>query len=276
MPLKLMYITNKPEIAKIAEAAGVDRIFIDMEFIGKEERQAGLDCVKSHHTLKDIKKIRKVVTKSEVLVRVNPIHDATDDYVSSTQEINEVIDAGVDVIMLPMYKTLSEVYTFLDCVNGRAKTQLLAETPEACKIMKEVASLPGVDEIHIGLNDLHLALKRKFMFELLADGTVESISTDIKDKPFGFGGIARVGYGMLPAEFIIKEHYRLGSTCAILSRSFCNADKIQNIDEIGCLFETEVLRIRQTEELASKMTAEEFEQNRLNVVNKVSEIVARM
>lgn len=276
MPLKLMYITNKPEIAKIAEAAGVDRIFIDMEFIGKEERQAGLDCVKSHHTLKDIKKIRKVVTKSEVLVRVNPIHDATDDYVSSTQEINEVIDAGVDVIMLPMYKTLSEVYTFLDCVNGRAKTQLLAETPEACKIMKEVASLPEVDEIHIGLNDLHLALKRKFMFELLADGTVESISTDIKDKPFGFGGIARVGYGMLPAEFIIKEHYRLGSTCAILSRSFCNADKIQNIDEIGSLFETEVLRIRQTEELASKMTAEEFEQNRLNVVNKVSEIIARM
>ena len=29
MPLKLFYITNEPEIAKIAETAGVDRIFID-------------------------------------------------------------------------------------------------------------------------------------------------------------------------------------------------------------------------------------------------------
>ena len=29
--LKLMYITNRPEIALIAEEAGVDRIFIDLE-----------------------------------------------------------------------------------------------------------------------------------------------------------------------------------------------------------------------------------------------------
>ena len=30
MPLKLMYITNNPDIAFIAEHAGVDRIFVDM------------------------------------------------------------------------------------------------------------------------------------------------------------------------------------------------------------------------------------------------------
>ena len=29
--LKLMYITNQPEIAKIADKNGVDRIFIDLE-----------------------------------------------------------------------------------------------------------------------------------------------------------------------------------------------------------------------------------------------------
>lgn len=43
MPLKLMYITNNPEVATIVEHAGVDRIFIDMEFIGKDARQGGLD-----------------------------------------------------------------------------------------------------------------------------------------------------------------------------------------------------------------------------------------
>ena len=32
-----MYITNRPEIAQIAESAGVDRIFVDLEYIGKAE-----------------------------------------------------------------------------------------------------------------------------------------------------------------------------------------------------------------------------------------------
>lgn len=44
--LKLMYITNRPEIAEIAENAGVDRIFIDLEQIGKAERQEGMDTVR--------------------------------------------------------------------------------------------------------------------------------------------------------------------------------------------------------------------------------------
>ena len=34
--LKLMYITNRPEIAGIAEEAGVYRIFVDLETIGKQ------------------------------------------------------------------------------------------------------------------------------------------------------------------------------------------------------------------------------------------------
>ena len=51
--LKLMYITNSPEVANIAEAAGVDRIFVDMEFIGKDKRQGGLDTVQSLHTVRD-------------------------------------------------------------------------------------------------------------------------------------------------------------------------------------------------------------------------------
>ena len=54
MALKLMYITNKPEIAQIAESSGVDRIFVDMEYIGKAERQGGLDSVQNHHTVEDV------------------------------------------------------------------------------------------------------------------------------------------------------------------------------------------------------------------------------
>lgn len=278
MSLKLMYITNRPEIAAIADETGVDRIFIDLEYIGKEDRQTGLDSVKSHHSVSDIIKIKKILKNAELMVRVNPIHGKSLDFKGSDYEINSVIDAGADLVMLPMYRSVHEVEKFLTIVGGRAKTQFLAETPEACGIMNQVVSIPEADEIHIGLNDLHLAYHKKFMFELLADGSVEKICNDIKksNKPFGFGGIARIGYGKLPAEYIIKEHYRIGSTRAILSRSFCNADQIKNADEIKDIFEKEMIRIRDTEKSISLLNASDFEHNRLQVIRLTSEIVRAM
>ena len=101
MALKLMYITNQPQIAQIAESSGVDRIFVDMEYIGKADRQGGLDSVKNHHTVEDVRRMKQAVESAEVLVRVNPIHEATSEYTSSEQEIDEVISAGADIIMLP-------------------------------------------------------------------------------------------------------------------------------------------------------------------------------
>ena len=80
MPLKLMYITNRPDVAVIAERNGVDRIFVDMEYIGKDLRQGRLDTVQNHHTIRDVRNIRAVISKAELLVRVNPIHEATDEY----------------------------------------------------------------------------------------------------------------------------------------------------------------------------------------------------
>ena len=222
--LNLMYITNDPAVARIAEANGVDRIWVDMEFIGKASRQGGMDTVQLHHTIDDIRAIRAAVSKSEVLVRVNPIHEATADYGDSAWEIPAAVDAGADVVMLPFFKTVDEVQTFLELVNGRAKTMLLVETPEAVEIIDDILALDGIDEIHIGLNDLSLGYGLKFMFELLTDGTVERLCRKFRARgiPYGFGGIAALGKGMLPAERVIREHYRLGSTRAILSRSFCN------------------------------------------------------
>ena len=166
MALKLMYITNRPEIAKIAENSGVDRIFIDMEYIGKSIRQGGMDTVQSHHTVEDIIKIRKIISKAQLMVRVNPIHDKTARYCSSQEEINAVIDAGADLVMLPYFTTAEEVKQFVEIVNGRAKVFPLLESEKALNIIDEILDIPGIDEIHIGLNDLSLDLGKKFMFEL--------------------------------------------------------------------------------------------------------------
>ncbi len=247
--LKLMYITNRTEIALIAENAGVERIFIDMEYIGKAERQGGMDTVQSKHTVEDIYAIRAVITKSQLLVRCNPIHDACEKYCSSKEEIDAIVSAGADIIMLPYFKKATEVKEFIKLVGGRAKTLLLFETPEAVQNIDEILLLDGIDEVFVGLNDLSLGYKKKFMFELLADGTVERLCEKFSEKrlPYGFGGIAALGKGMLPSEYVIKEHYRLSSTCAILSRSFCNVEKIGNIETIKEIFNTDLKKIRELE-----------------------------
>lgn len=268
MALKLMYITNNVEIAKIAEKSDVDWIFIDLEINGKEDRQGHLDTVISRHHINDVRKIKNVLSRSGLLVRVNPIFDG------SKKEIYKVIDDGADIVMFPFFKTNEEVAAFVDIVGGRAKTCLLLETPEAINNIDDILTLSGIDYIHIGLNDLHLGYGMKFMFELLADGTVDRICSKIKDRgiPYGFGGIAQLGQGDLPAEFVIAEHYRLGSSMAILSRSFCNVNKVKSIDEAEKVFDRGVSEIREFEEQLQEKEEDFFENNRLNAMCKIFEI----
>lgn len=273
MALKLMYITNRQDVAQVAQKAGVDRIFVDMEYIGKSLRQGGMDTVQSHHTVEDVRAIRQVLTSSELLVRCNPIHEASAQYCSSAEEIDQVIAAGADVIMLPYFKTVAEVRAFLQMVGGRVRTCLLMETPEAAALAEEILSLPGIDEVHIGLNDMSLGYGKKFMFELLSDGTVERLCRICAKHgvAYGFGGIATLGKGALPAEYVIREHYRLGSTRAILSRSFCNAELVGDIVQIDEIFQHGLREIRAYEETC--LDPDTYEENHRRVVEAVHSIV---
>lgn len=274
MYMKLMYITNNPVVARIAENAGVDWIFLDMEVIGKAFRQSGLNTVQNHHTVDDIKRIRKAIKKSKLLVRVNPIHDAVDNYPSSKDEIDASIEAGADILMLPYFKTLEEVKTFIHLVNGRAKTLLLLETVEAANLIDKILEVPGIDMIHLGLNDMHLELGMKFMFELLADGTVERLGDKIKAKgiPFGFGGIATLDGGALQGSMVLKEHVRLGSSMVIVSRSFCNTEIITDLNEVKRIFDTGISDLRALEKETSQADAAYLEENRKAVVAAVNKI----
>ncbi len=272
MSLKLMYITNNPQVAGIIDGYGVDRVFLDLEIIGKEKRQGHLDTVISRHSIDDVKKLKAVINKAQLLVRCNPVHDGMQ------AEIDRIVNDGADIIMLPYFKTADDVSKFLECVNGRAKTSLLFETPEAVENADSVLSLGGIDEVHIGLNDLHLGYGLTFMFELLTNGVAEKLCNKFKSYgiPFGIGGVAALNKGDLPAEYIIAEHYRLGSSCAILSRSFCNFKKFSSVEEFSAKFLKGITEIRGYEKVLANENEIFFENNRLMVVDKVNGIVQRI
>jgi len=214
--IKFMLITNGSDVAKYAELSGVGRIFVDLERLGKKERQGHLDTLISQHAMADVAKVKQSLTQAELLVRLNPLHPG------SKVEVDEAIASGADLLMLPMFRTADEVRQFSALVDGRVGVVPLVETYDAAKSIDQIVKVPGVTEIYIGLNDLHMDMKLDFMFEPLANGFVDQMVEIIKAAglPFGFGGIARVGEGVIPGEMVLGEHLRLGSSSVILSRTF--------------------------------------------------------
>ncbi len=269
--LKLMYITNKPDVAQIADKYGVDRIWIDLETIGKEERQHGMDTVKSHHTMQDISNVRNVLDKAELLVRLNPLYEGTQ------KEVDEAVARGADILMLPMFRTAEDVARFVDIVGGRARVLLLLETVDAENNIEEIVKIPGVDAIHIGLNDLHLEHHQKFLFEPLADGTVDKICTVIRKAgiPYGFGGVATLDGGLLPGRMVLAEHFRLGSSMVILSRAFSDAEKGNSFLCWKRQFKIELNAIREYEKMLNYESEKRIEENRRMTIALINQISAK-
>lgn len=238
--MEFILITNDTELARYAQDCGVDRVMVDLEYLGKKERQGHLDTVISNHSLQDVSKVRNVLHSSKLQVRVNPIHKG------SEKEINEVLSRGAEIVMLPMFKTCHEVETFLSIINGRAITCLLLETSQALVRIDDILQIEGIDEVYIGLNDLHLSMGLDFMFELLSGGIVEYIATKINKKGirFGFGGITRFGKGVVDSHLVLSEHYRLGSQVVILSRDFHGKARSLEDLKIQLNLEDEIKKIR--------------------------------
>ncbi|HEX5277407.1 MAG TPA: aldolase/citrate lyase family protein [Fluviicoccus sp.] len=271
--IKLMFITNSPELAAFAVHSGVDRIFVDLETMGKFERQGHRDTLISRHAVDDVAAVRAALPAgTELLVRINPWHEG------SAAEVDAVIAAGADLIMLPMVRSSKEVAHLGGVVRGRSRIVPLVETVGGAETIADIAALDCVSEVFVGLNDLHMELGLRFMFEPLADGLVETLAGRISPsgKPFGFGGIARVGEGLLPAERILGEHVRLGSSAVILSRTFHRGAPDVAALQAGMDFPGEIARLRQWESQWRQAAPAELEANRLAVSEAVAAIVTKL
>jgi hypothetical protein len=215
---RLTLLTIDPGLAQRAEDWGVERIGLDLERLGKLERQEGEGLRLSDHRLEDLIGLAKVVKRARLFVRINPIHPGTVD------EIEAVIGAGAQVLMLPYFRTAAEVETFVRQVDGRARASILVETASALVRLRDILAVPGIDEVMVGLNDLRIELRVRNSFEVLSSAVLEGVAAQVLEKglDFSIGGVARLDDASLPvpSDLVLAQYPRLGATGAWLSRSF--------------------------------------------------------
>lgn len=214
----LTLFTNDAELARQADMAGVDRIGVDLESIGKKARQGHLNTWISDHTIGDIPAVKSALQHAKLFARTNPVHK------DLKQEIDALIDYGVEVLMLPYFHTIEEASEFIRLVDGRAEVSLLVETAAAALRLPELIKLEGIHDIHIGLNDLHLSLKLSSHFELLQSAFMKHLTDQLHEAGilFGFGGIARYHDDTLPipSDLVYAQYAYHKAHAALVSRVF--------------------------------------------------------
>jgi hypothetical protein len=216
-------ITNDPALAGRADAAGVDVIGVDIERLNKSARQGHIQNARiSDHELSDLKRLAPAVHSASLFARINPLHHG------SKNEIESAIANGASVLMLPFFSTAGEVEGFVRLVDGRARAVLLLETAAAVVRLHDILAVAGVDEVMVGLNDLHLSMGVSSHFELVASDLMTMISDQVRARGlrFGFGGLARAHDDRLPvpSDLVLAQHARLASTSAWISRSLFGQD----------------------------------------------------
>ncbi len=213
--MEFFLFTKDLDLALRAESAGIDNIVVDWESRGKSQRQHGHNLEINADTTENLCSLAKVL-RIPITTRLNSLSNNT------PREVDLALENGSKILMLPMAKTSKDAETFLDIVDGRAKTIIQIETPS---LVNEISTFNSLDwdYAYIGLNDLMVASGRHSIWEAIADGTAERICKNLKGRLFGFGGSTILGGGEpILNVLIIHELVRLGGKMTILRRTFKN------------------------------------------------------
>jgi hypothetical protein len=127
--------TDDPALARRADAAGVERIGVDLERLGKTERQRGLGTWISPHTVEDAARVGAALDRAALFARTEPLNEGT------PLEVEALLARGVEVLMQPMVMTADDARTFTDLVAGRAVVVLLVEHVDAVRRMDDLVAV---------------------------------------------------------------------------------------------------------------------------------------
>jgi HpcH/HpaI aldolase/citrate lyase family len=265
MSFTLTLWTNDSAVARKADLAGVDRIGLDLETLGKVARQSGLPTWISQHDISQLPAIREALRRASLFVRCNPLNP------TSRDEVARLIDLGAEVIMLPNFEDIADVERFLRIVNGRARVVPLVERLKAARAIHRFASISEIHEIHIGLNDLSidLGLKQRMavlVTDLLVDAARAAGEIGIS---LSVGGVARALDQNLPipSDLVYAQYPRLNAAGAFIAQSF----HPETLNEAE--FASEIARVRYRMAFWRRVRQDELENARLALARIVAEDV---
>jgi hypothetical protein len=219
LDFRLTLLCRDLDLVRAADEAGVQVIGLDLERLGKDQRQRHVpDARVSPYDFEDLRAVCAAVRRATPFVRLNPLH------AGSGAEIERALACGARAVMLPYFRAADEAAAFVRLVAGRARVSLLVETGAALVRLHHILAVEGVDEIMVGLNDLHLDLGLASPFEVLASDLFAAAAAQVRRAGlrFGFGGVTCPDDPDLPVapDLLLAQYARLQAGAAWIARSF--------------------------------------------------------
>ncbi|PCJ05054.1 MAG: hypothetical protein COB16_16890 [Rhodobacteraceae bacterium] len=211
-PFKFFVFHRELEMSCRLLQAGVSAILIDLEHRGKAQRQDGFDTEINVHSVDDLRRLRDETDKT-IMCRISG-PDASD------SELSSVIENGADEIIIPMVRRPAEVERIIKRTDGHCRITVMIETVDGASQAGSLSDL-SIDNIYVGLNDLHIQRGTRSIFAPLADGLLEKIRRRCANVGFGFGGLTLPNLGTpVPSMHLYAEMARLDCSFTFLRRSF--------------------------------------------------------
>lgn len=212
MDLLLLFYSNLQLTLQLA-SSHLHAVIIDLENIGKDNRQQLYDTQVSKHSISDLVELRAATTK-RIICRVNG-----GEYLQES-EINNAINEGADEILLPMVQHPSEVERTLKLINGQCPLGILVETNDAVQCIDELIQFP-LSRIYFGLNDFAIDNQNSNIFTPLLGDIIYKIRQASANILFGFGGLTHPDEGIpIPSKLLLAEMARINCNFTFLRRSF--------------------------------------------------------
>lgn len=216
--MNLILISNLPNEIRLAKSVGIHTVLIDLERETKVDRQQGKGLFISDHTIEDLWLIRHAFPDLKIVTRINSLNNHSD------REVENVLSAGTDALMIPFIQTHDELRKFTAYVNNRCKIIPLFETVWSVEHVEECLNILDTDTCHFGLNDLALQQGWSSIFTAFEWPPFLQALDIVRKRGMQFG-IAGIGNQLdttlpvHPSDFFIQQ-IKQGGTRFWLSRNF--------------------------------------------------------
>ena len=211
-----LFVFARDDLVAPAATLGLDAVVVDLERRGKPARQRGVDTDISVNGVDDVRRVR-ATTDLPLVCRIDgrgPHRCA---------QVDAVLEAGVDEILIPMVRRPDEVTEVMAQVGTSAGVGIMVETTDAVDRAAELAALP-LSRVYVGLNDLWIDRRGRHRFDPFVDGTIDTLAGRFASTPFGVAGLTHPDLGdPLPCRHLINELARIGCDYTFLRRSFFHA-----------------------------------------------------